>query len=164
MQASMERGAPPSTQLLFDVRVQPSTEPKKPTDPPVMGSLDPKVKKVPLTRYSFLYLLPMSQIGFAEGAGGTHNGSLEFDVVAFDADGKQLTMLSQTMKLPLTADEYQQFIQAPFQFSQQLDLPPGQFSLRIGILDGTSNKVGTLEIPLTVPKTPPQQASAQPKR
>jgi hypothetical protein len=30
--------------------------------------------------------------------------------------------------------------------------PPGQLFLRIGIFDHTSNKTGTLEIPLTAPK------------
>ena len=154
MQAAMGGGVPPATQLLFDVRVGHSTELAKPTDPPVMGALDPRLKKAVLSRYSFLYLLPMSQISFADGPDGTHSGSLEFDVAAYDADGKLATMISQTMKLPLTADEYQQFVKTPFQFLQQLDLPPGQMTLRIGILDGVSNKVGTLEIPLTVGKGP----------
>jgi VWFA-related protein len=160
MQASMERGLPPSTELLFDVRVQPSAEPKKPTDPAVLGILDPTQKKAALTRYGILYAVPASQITFADRPDGTHRGSLEFDVVAFDADGKQVTMLSQTMQLPLTDDERADFIKTPLRFFQQLDLPAGQLSLRIGILDGTSNKVGTLEIPITVPKNRPTPAVA----
>ena len=134
------------------MRVQPSTEPVKSTDPPVMGALDARLKKASLTRYGLLYLLPMSQIGFVDGPGETHHGSLEFDVAAYDSDGKLATMLSQTMKLPLTKEDYQEYLKTPFQFFQQLDLPPGQFSLRIGILDGVSNKVGTIDVPLTVPK------------
>ncbi len=152
MQAAMGGGAPPVTQLLFDVRVQSNTDPRKPTDPQVMGMLDAKLKNAPLTRYGFLYLVPMTEIGFADGSDGTHRGALEFDVVAYDADGKMVNLISQTLQLPLTKDEYADFVKKPFQFFQQIDLPPGQFTLRVGILDGVSNKIGTLEIPLTVPK------------
>jgi VWFA-related protein len=159
MRASMGRGVPPSTQLLFDVKVAPSTEPENPFDPPVMGLLNAKFKKSPLARYSFLFAVPASQITFADTLEGNHNGSLEFDVAAYDPDGNLATLRSQTMHLPLTPDEYFQFMQTPFQFLQQLDLPPGQFTLRIGILDGVSNKVGTLEIPLNIAGTRPQRAA-----
>ena len=50
--------------------------------------------------------------------------------------------------MPLDPQQYQQFLSRPFQFSQQLNLPTGQLSLRVGILDGVSNKVGTLEVPV----------------
>jgi len=39
---------------------------------------------------------------------------------------------------------------APIGFTQQIDLPPGQLFVRVGVLDHATNKVGTLELPLTV--------------
>ena len=39
---------------------------------------------------------------------------------------------------------------APIRLSQQIDLPPGQLFLGVGVLDRTSNKVATLELPLKV--------------
>jgi hypothetical protein len=60
--------------------------------------------------------------------------------------------LSQSINLPLTAGQAAQLAHSPFHFFQQLDLPSGQLFLRIGILDRTSSKIGTLEIPLTIPK------------
>jgi VWFA-related protein len=144
--------APPATQLLFDVKVEPSTEPPSPTDPPILGALNPKLSKAPLTRYGFLFAVPASQIAFTSAADGNYTGSLEFDVAAYDPDGRLVTIRSQTMQFPLTAAEYRQFIATPFQFFQELDLPPGPMTVRAGVLDGVSNKVGTLEIPLTVPK------------
>jgi VWFA-related protein len=155
--AALSPIAPPATQLLFDVRVEPSTEPPNPFDPPVIGQLNPKLRTAPLTRYSLLYALPQSQIAFADAGGGTYSGSVEFDVAAFDTDGKLVTIFSQTQKLPLTNEEYGEFIAAPFQFFQQIDLPPGQLTLRVGVFDGVSNKFGTLEIPLTVGKGSPAQ-------
>jgi VWFA-related protein len=158
MRTAMSRNMPLSTDLLFDVQVEPSTEPAKPTDPPIFGILDPKLAtqtaKNPklLTRYSFEYVLPSRQLTFTPTPEGNHKGSLEFDLAAYDAEGKLITSLSQSIQPTLTADQRRQLLKGPFRFFQQLDLPPGPLFLRIGILDATSNKAGTLEIPLTVPK------------
>ena len=54
--------------------------------------------------------------------------------------------------MPLTAAQYRQFIKSDYVLLQQLDLPYGQLFLRFGVLDPTSGKLGTLEIPLTVTK------------
>jgi hypothetical protein len=143
---------PASAQLLFDVQVEPSTEPAKPTDPQFFGMIDARLKTKPLTRYSFQYALPARQIGFANIAGNNREASLEFDLAAYDADGKLVNSLSQTIKVPLTLDQYRQLMKGPFRFFQQLDLPPGAIFVRIGVLDRTANKVGTLEIPLTIAK------------
>jgi VWFA-related protein len=151
--------APPVIQLFFDVRVEPIPKLENPGDPPVMGFLDPKLKKMPwqLTRYAIFFMLPQKQIAFADDGDGNHNGAVKFDVAAFDSDGKMVTSVSRTRMLPLTNEQYRMFIATPFQFNQQLDLPPGKFTLRVGILDSVSKKVGSLEIPLTVGKKPPQR-------
>jgi VWFA-related protein len=151
----MGRSMPTSTDLLFDVQVEPTTEPPKPTDPPIMGALDPKLAALSskkLKRYSFEYVLPARQIAFVTTPAGTRKGSLEFDIAAYDAEDKLVTSLSQTINLPITEAQYQQLLKGPFRFFQQLDLPPGPLFLRIGVLDATSNKAGTLEIPLTIQK------------
>jgi beta-lactamase regulating signal transducer with metallopeptidase domain len=152
MRFAMGRSMPTSQQILFDVKVEPSTEPPKPTDPPTFGALDPKLKNKPLTRYGFQFAIPGRQIVFTDGTNATRLASLEFDLAAYDADGKLINSLSQSIKLPLTTDQAQQLIHSPFRFFQQLDLPTGQIFLRIGVLDQTSTKIGTLEIPLLVGK------------
>jgi VWFA-related protein len=151
--AAMAAIAPLATQLLFNVRAQPTTEPPMPFDPPVIGALNPKLKNAPLTRYDVLFMLPQSQVAFADAGAGIYSGSLEFDLAAYDPDGRLVTIRSQTLKLPLTNEEYRQFLAMPFQFLQQLDLPPGQMTLRVGILDGVSSKIGTVDIPVTIPKS-----------
>jgi hypothetical protein len=152
MQASMARGVPSSGQLMFDVLVAPSTAPAKPTDPPLLGALDPKLKGKPLIRYDVQYLLPSRQIVLTSEPGGLRKGSLRFEVKAYDAYGKLITDLSQTLGLSQTPEQYQEMVRKPFQFFQQVDLPHGEIFVRVGILDGVSNKLGTLEIPLMVTK------------
>jgi VWFA-related protein len=152
MQASMARGVPTASQVLFDVRVAPTTDPVKPDDP-VRGTLDPKLAGKPLVRYDIQYLIPARQITFAPGPGGTRKCTIAIDLAAYDVYGKLITGLSQTVtSSPLTAEQYQKFLQRPFQPFQQIDLPAGEIFLRVGVLDGVSDKVGTLEIPLTVSK------------
>ena len=161
MQASMARGVPTSSQILFDVRVTPSTAPAKPGDPPVIGTLDPALTGKPLVRYDLLYLLPMRQIAFAAGPAETHRATVEFDIAAYDVFGKRITGLSQTLNVQLTQEKYRQFAKSPppQQFFQQIDLPPGEIFLRVGVLDGVSDNAGTLEIPLQVNKKAVASAS-----
>jgi VWFA-related protein len=154
MKAPMSRGLPTSQQILFDVGVEPSTVAPKPTDPPVFGTLDPKLSGKHLTRYGFAYVGPAEQIVFTNGPNNTHRGALDFDIAVYDSNDRLLTGLSQIVKAPLSDGKYQQMIanKEPIRFFQQIDLPPGQLFLRVGVLDRTSNKTGTLELPLKVGK------------
>ena len=152
MRAAMSRSMPTSSQIVFDVRVEPSAVAAKADDPPVMGTLDARFKDKPLTRYELLYEITAQQIAFASGVDNLYRGALEFDIAVYDGEGKLVTSLGQTVKMPLDDFGYQQFMQQPFRFRQQLDLPAGQLFVRVGVLDKTSNKVGTLEIPLKVEK------------
>jgi hypothetical protein len=159
MQASMVRGAPTASQVLFDVRVAPTVDAVKPDDP-VKGTLDAKLAGKPLVRYDIQYLIPARQITFSPGPGGTRKCTIAIDLAAYDVYGKLISGLSQTItSSPLTEEQYRKFLQRPFQPFQQIDLPPGETFLRVGVLDGVSDKVGTLEIPLTVPKKLARPAS-----
>ena len=158
MRLAMGRAMPISTDIHFNVYVESTLAPAETSTQPgaILGTLDPavkaKLKGAPLTRYTLLYTIPTRQLAFAAAPDGNRNGSLEVDIAAYDADAKLVTGLSQSVKMPLSDAAYQKFVQAPYHFLQQLDLPAGQFIVRIGVLDHTSNKVGTLEIPVTVAK------------
>ena len=155
MKAALQAKVAPATQLLFDVQVLPGSEPDKPSDTPVTGSRARQRGKAPLTRFDLQYTVELNQIAVAQGPHGSRGDSLEFDAAAYNSNRKLVSNIRQTMQLPLPGDETQQSEDVPFQFMQHLDLPPGQVYLRVGVLDRTSNKVGTLEIPLTVPKSGP---------
>jgi VWFA-related protein len=162
MKAAMSRSVPTSTEILFDVHIEPASAfpnaappkaaPSSPPAPAILGTLDPRLKNKPLVRYGFQYVLPAKQLAFKDGPKSTHHGSIDFDIAAYDADGKLLTGLSQTVDLPISSAVYQQFIAGPMRFFQQIDLPPGALFVRVGVLDRTSQKTGTLELPLTVAK------------
>lgn len=154
MKAPMSRGLPTSEQILFSVGIEPSNVPAKPGDPPVLGTLDEKLKGKHLTRFGFQYVVPMQQIAFANGPDKTHKASLDFDIAVYDSNDKLLTGLSQIVKAALKDETYLQDVRnkEPMRLFQQIDLPPGQLFVRVGVLDHTTNKVGTLELALKVPK------------
>jgi VWFA-related protein len=159
MAESMRRGVPTSSQILFDVRVEPHTDAVNPPGTKVAGVLNPKLQDKPLKRYDIQYIFPGRQIMFTEAPNNMHHGALEFEVAAYDVNGAMLNSISQSIELPLGNDAYNKLQRTPFQFFQQLDLPPGDIFLRIGIHDITAARVGTLEIPLTVTrKSKPAEA------
>jgi VWFA-related protein len=152
MKAPMSRGFPTAEQLLFDVDVEPSTVAPKPGDPPVLGTLDPALQGKRLARYAFSFVVPVQQIAFTGGSNKSHKAALDFDIAVYDSNDKLLTGLSQIVKTTLTDATYEQQMSAkePIRFFQQIDLPQGQLFLRVGVLDRTTNQVGTLELPLKV--------------
>jgi VWFA-related protein len=152
MKAAMEGDTPPATQLLFDAQVSAGAE---------GGGVSGGRKSADLARYDILYSVPQSQIAFSDNADGSRVGSLEFDAVAYDNNHKRVAVVKQTMKLPLSGDEYEEFVKTPFRFSQQIELPPGEILVRAGVLDGVSNKVGTVEVPLSILDRP-RRVAAQP--
>ena len=141
----MEGNAPVATQILFDVGVWPNYTSNTAAGSPSATSAKAKPSKT--VRYEIHYGFPASEIAFTEDPDGTLHGSLEFDVVAYDVFRKRVALLTQTVKMPLRLDEYDAFAAKPYQFTQQIDLPPGQISLHVGILDNVNSKVGTLEVP-----------------
>ena len=160
MKASMEGNAPVATQILFDVGVWPNyaTNTAAGTQTPASA----KTKPSKTVHYEIHYGFPASEIAFTEDPDGTLHGSLEFDLVAYDVFRKRVALLTQTVKMPLRLDEYDEFAAKAYQFTQQIDLPPGQISLHVGILDNVNSKVGTLEVPVYVSLLTPKQRAAIP--
>ena len=162
MKASMEGNTPAATQILFDVGVWPgyltSSAATNPQSQP-----DAKSKSGKTVRYEIHYGFPPSEIAFTEDANGILHGSLEFDVVAYDIYRKRVGLLTQTVPMTLSPQQYDEFVaKHAFSFVQKLDLPFGQISLHVGILDNVTSKVGTLEVPVYVRPVNPKQRAAIP--
>ena len=151
MHAAMAHGVSTSTQMLFDLRIARAQTPAPPSAP-VLGLPNPILKGKPLVRYDLQFSIPPDQITLAEEPGGARRAAVELVLVAYDEQGRMLNVLSQNAVLPLKPENVATFLQRPFQLPLQFDLPPGKIFVRAGILDLASNKIGTLELPETVPK------------
>ena len=149
IKAALEGKSPAASQIVFDARLSPS---KTPLPPP--PATKPKGKpERPRNAYDLYLAVPQNQIAYTKSPDGTRAVNLQFAFDAYDLNGKLLGSHSQNVALNMALDKFSQFVLEPVIFHEQLAFFPGPLFLRVGILDHVSNRVGTLEIPLTVPKS-----------
>jgi VWFA-related protein len=144
MNAALEQGAPPLSELLFKVRVQPAAA----TATPAAATQPDK----PGHRYAIEYGVPAHLLAFPAGDDGIHHGRLEFVLVAYNPDGKRLNSVDQNANFDLKPELYDQVLQYGIPMHQEIDLPSGLVFLRIAVHDLNSERVGAIEVPLDVPK------------
>ena len=145
-------GAPLSTQVLFQTRVLPATDSefrdaKLPSGP--AGELSASLKGS-AHRYIVDLVVDPHTVIFDSSTDGTRTGSIEFTLVAYDADGKRMNFMDRGTKIALNPSQYAQLMKTGIPIRMALDLPAGEQSLRIAIHDILGVRVGSLEIPLTV--------------
>jgi VWFA-related protein len=129
---SLELDAPAATQVVFQAQVQPPSE---------------KTKKVVVT-----FHIDPGTLAFQHKDGGMESARMSCTVWAYGKDKDKPTMSSGTVSANLKAGEYQQIMQQHFlPCDRELDLKPGAYTLRMGVLDRTTNKIGTASAQLIVP-------------
>ena len=91
-------------------------------------------------------------LAFEQKDGGMEFAHLSCTVWAYGKDKDKPIMSSGTVSANLKASEYQQVIQQRFlPCDRQLDLRPGTYALRMGVLDRATNKIGTASAQVVVP-------------
>jgi VWFA-related protein len=129
---SLELEAPAATQVLFQAQVEPPSE---------------KSKKVVVT-----FHIDPRTLAFERKDGGMESARLSCTVWAYGKDRDKPTMSSATVNANLKASEYQQMMQQRFlSCDRQLELKPGAYALRMGVLDRATNKIGTASAQIVVP-------------
>jgi VWFA-related protein len=150
--AAMLHGAPPATQILFNTRVLPASDPHfrdvKFSETP--AGQDAAQLKGPLHRTVVDLLVDPRGLDFATAQDGTRLDNVEFVLVAYDSDGKRLNYVDRPLQLSLDAEHYAKVRASGFPVRMELDLPAGVFSLRIAVYDLNSGHIGSLEVPLQV--------------
>ncbi len=128
---AMSMGSPALTMVVFDSRVVP---------PPPASQV-----KVPV---EFL-INPRTIAGEEMKDGGRHFG-LEFHVAAYSLEGKLISHVDKGMDAPVKADRLQAYLQQGIPFRAELDLPAGEYRLRLAVRDTHTGFIGTTEIPLNL--------------
>jgi len=150
--AAMLRGAPPATQILFNTRVLPASDPHfrdtKFSETP--AGQDAAQLKGPLHRTVVDLLVDPRGFDFATAQDGTRMDNVEFVLVAYDSDGKRVNYVDRPAPLGLDSEHYAKVRASGFPVRMELDLPAGNFSLRIAVYDLNSGHIGSLEVPLQV--------------
>jgi VWFA-related protein len=129
---ALQVDAPAATQVVFQAQVEPPSE---------------KSKKVVVT-----FHIDPRTLAFEHKEGGNEFAHLSCTVWAYGKDKDKPTMSSGTVNANLNAKDYQQMMQQRFlPCDRQLDLKPGTYALRMGVLDRATNKIGTASAQVVVP-------------
>jgi VWFA-related protein len=157
--AAIQRGAPPSSQILFKVRVLPSDDDalkglQSQAGP--AGLMADKLRGA-VKRYWIDYATDLHQVSVIVGSDGLFHCSIEFAAIAYDRDGKILNVVNRAFKLNLKSAQYDQIMQSGLPLHQELDVPTGEVYLRIAVHDLSTDRIGSVEIPLPVKDKAPQK-------
>ncbi len=110
------------------------------------------IKPIPGQPVSMEFLLPPTSIHF-EQQNGVYVGSVDFHAAALTDDDKVTLTAAKTSDFSLDPQRYQQVMAFPsLTTSVPLTLEPGKYRVRLLIRDNLTGNLGTVEIPVTVPK------------
>jgi VWFA-related protein len=127
---AMHPEAPTSTMVLLKVQVLPP---------------DPAHKTVRID-----YAINAQDITFTDDANNSKHVALDLMAVAWDKDGKAAAADSGKIDTSISADAYKSVMRSYVPAHQELEVKPGNYTLRLGVVDRSSRKIGTLDVPLTV--------------
>lgn len=117
-------------------------------------------KPIPLQSYAVDYrVLDTQQRPGATGTGAQPAATLEFIVAAFDADGNMLSGVLQDAVREASTDQAAVKKAGFFSVQQQIDVPLKAAWIRVAVRDLSTNRVGTLEIPLPLVPNPEAMAA-----
>lgn len=97
------------------------------------------------------YAVDAHDLTFTEAPDHKKQTSVDFVATAWDKDLKLVGHKAETVDSSLRPDQYQAVMHTGFPNHQELNLKPGTYTLRMGVLDRGSQKIGTVDVPLTIP-------------
>ena len=101
------------------------------------------------------YAVDSHDVSFTDMADQKKHAAVDFMSVARDSDFKTAGYSTDTVEADFLPAVYHQIMQTGFPAHQELELKPGTYMLRLGVIDRGSQKIGTVDLSLTVPGTEP---------
>jgi len=142
----MDRGMPDFTELSYRVKITPAGNPPVGAAPHAGDNAD---LKPPFTRYTVSFTLSADRLTLVPDADGVRRGRIEVALVAYSQEGKPLNWEARSIGLSIRPEQNEMAQKSGIPFHFDIDAPPGDVYLRTGIYDLSSNRAGTLEIPMT---------------
>jgi VWFA-related protein len=130
LQGALQPGMPPTTILFFSVSVKPSEANRK--------------------AVQISYLINGSNVTLTDVANGGKHIVVDCMAIAFDKEGKEVAHASDTLDGTLPASAVEAQLRRGLPASQELELKPGVYNVRVGVQDRASQSIGTVSIPVVV--------------
>jgi VWFA-related protein len=141
---ALDPDLPVATGLIFQAQVVPPSE-KTSNKVLINFALDPHL------------------ISFSRTEDGLHHAEVSCIAWAFPVKGKPIGSGGSTIKAAVDAPTFNQLMQGNLPCRQTLDLQPGNYMLRLGVIDQVTRQIGALTAWVTVPgEEPAASAVAKP--
>jgi VWFA-related protein len=127
---AMQPNVPNSTTLIFKARVRPTASPDKKTQ--------------------FDFLVDIHDLSLNQTADGLSQPDVLFVAAVRDDKGRPVKSDASSYRQPLKAPDLQSLTRTGLQLHREIDLDPGTYTVRLGVVDRLSGKIGTLDVPLKV--------------
>ncbi len=150
--AAMLPGAPPATQIQFTARALPATDPlfKDLKMPDAPAGEDAPTLKGPLHRYLIDLKVDPRWLSFETTSDGAHKAAVEFVLAAYDNQSRRVNHVDKGFQVNIKPDQYSSVLSSGIPVRLAIDLPSGEFALRIAVHDLGAGRAGSLELPLMV--------------
>ena len=159
---SMVRGAPVPTQIQFTVRVRPATGASESILAPANELAQGTRAGAPFTRYAVDFAIDPRGFSFQQ-QGDRFLDVIRFVTYVYDADGNLVSRVGATLNADLTSAVHARFERQLLSYNQDVSVPQhGQYFLRIAVVDGNSDRVGAIELPVDSVKTLPPLTPSHP--
>ena len=158
IRTAMMHGGPDPTELIFVASVRPSTAGPESSLAP--GNQAGKKTSGPFRRYTVTFLTNPREIQCDATPDGIHHCALEFLTFVYDANGAVVNLQTNGVNANLPEVEFANAMNRNFSYRQQISVPvKGEYYLRIGMRDASTDNVGALELPVpAVAKLTPMDA------
>jgi hypothetical protein len=100
-------------------------------------------------------------ISFELKEDGLQHASVDCGVRVYNKAGADVHTNGNTFSAALTADQYQKVIRTIYPCNQSLELPPGDYFLRLAVRDDSSGLIGTANAQVSIPATTAEKSAQQ---
>jgi len=171
---NMQHGAPNSSELFFEARVNPvggampaSVDEVQTLKTFLLTNATGKRTKLPsgpenVQHYDINFAIIGRQLQMPPTENGHHATDMRFGLAAYTQDGELLNGMEVTIKNSIPPAQYQKIESEGYHASMLFAVPEEAVALRCAVRDEIGNRIGTVEIPLPIP-TPKSTTAAATK-
>ena len=94
------------------------------------------------------YAVAPQDVSFTDTKDGRKHSVIDFVAAEYNKDGKDVGHAVDSMNANVRPEVFEQVLKTGIPMHQELELKPGAYLLRLGVMDRSTRKVGTVDVPL----------------
>ena len=96
------------------------------------------------------YIIAPSNVTFTDLPENKKHVVVDCMAIAFDKDGKEVAHASDTLDGAIPQAAYDDVMKQGLPANQEIELKPGCYNLRLGVMDHATQQIGTVDVPLEI--------------